>query len=157
MQNFVFALLFSLLPLAASAEEITNELTESQASIARVVQVTNVANRDGILVNVAVQDMGGSTDVSPTQRVYLTLYRKGEMFSTGAAFLLRDVLSFRSARRLPNGLIEVRVTEYTDTIENVTYLVDARSAVAAMLRVECDDFDCDASNNFTATISMRRK
>ncbi len=156
MKFFTLILSFSLLSSPAMAKEIRNDDANAQVNIARVVKLVNLVDKPNILANIAVQDLGGSTDVSPTQKVFLTLYSKGEMFSTDAAFEIANVLSFESARRVAGGIYEVKVLEYSETIETVTYRIDARKAVMEIQKVQCEDFDCDASENFTSTISVVR-
>ncbi len=101
----LFSLLaLSLISATAMATEIRSSDANAQVNIARLVKLVNLVSKPNIQVNIAVQDLGGSTDVSPTQKVFLTLYSKGEMFSTDAAFELADVISFESARRVEGGI-----------------------------------------------------
>ncbi len=154
----LFSLLaLSLISATAMAKEIRSSDANAQVNIARVVKLVNLVNKPNIQVNIAVQDLGGSTDVSPTQKVFLTLYSKGEMFSTDAAFELADVISFESARRVEGGIYEIKVVEYTNLLETVTYRIDARKAVTEIQNVQCEDFDCDASENFTSTVFVEKK
>jgi hypothetical protein len=158
MKKLALALMVSLIPLAAQAEEIRS--TETNVNIARVVQVINLVTTPEIQVNVAVQDHGGSTDMSPTQAVYLTLYAKGEMFSTDAAFEIANVFSVKGAKRIKGGIYEITVLGWEDQqgLVDVTYVVDARKAIVDMKNVDCGgDFDCDASEKFSSTISVVRK
>lgn len=157
MKNLALALMVSLVSVVAQAEEIRS--TETSVNIARVVQVINLVTTPEIQVNVTVQDLGGSTDMSPTQAVYLTLYAKGEMFSTDAAFEIANVFGVKSAKRIKGGIYEITVLGWEDEkgLVDVTYAVDARKAIVAMKNVSCEDFDCDASENFSSTISVVRK
>lgn len=158
MKMFALALMVSLISFAAQAEEIRS--TEASVNIARVVQVINLVTTNEIQVNVAVLDNGGSTDMSPTQTVFLTLYAKGEMFSTDAAFEIANVFGLKSAKRIKGGIYEITVLGWEDEkgLVDVTYAVDARKAIVEMKNVSCgDDFDCDASENFSSTISVVRK
>lgn len=150
--TLIFSL--SLLSVPVMAKEIRSDDANAQVNIARVVKLVNLVDKPHIQVNIAVQDLGGSTDVSPTQKVFLTLYSKGEMFSTDAAFEIANALSFASARRIEGGIYEVKVMEYNENIETVTYRIDARKAVMEIQKVQCEDFDCDASENFATTISV---
>lgn len=154
--------LFSILALCfvsatAMAKEIRSDDANAQVNIARVVKLVNLVDKPNIQVNIAVQDLGGSTDVSPTQKVFLTLYSKGEMFSTDAAFELVNVLSFESAKRVAGGIYEIKVREYNETIETVTYRIDARKAVTDIQKVQCEDFDCEASENFTSSVFLEKR
>lgn len=157
MKKLALALMVSLLPLAAQAEEIRS--SDTSVNIARVTQVINLASTPEIQVNVAVQDLGGSTDVSPTQTIYLTLYTKGEMFSTDATFEITTAFAFQGAKRIKGGLYEITVLGWNDErgLVDVTYVVDARKAIVEIKNVRCEEFDCDASENFSSTISVVRK
>jgi hypothetical protein len=159
MKKLILTLLVSFLSASAFAEEIKSDRVGSMVNIARVVQVVSLVNKPEMQVNIAVQDLGGSTDVSPSQKVFLTIYRKGEMFSTDAAFELKYVLSFNSAKRIKGGVYEINVTEYLEEgIVNVTYVIDAQKAIIDLKNVDCGgDFDCDASTNFKSSINITRK
>jgi hypothetical protein len=129
--------------------------------IARVVELKRLVDKPGIQVNIAVQDLGGSTDVSPTQSVYFTLYSKGEMFSTDAAFKIADVLSLKSARRISGGVYEVVAFTYDSdahgdyAMRDRVFTIDARKAITEIKAVNCGgDFDCAASTNFKSTIEV---
>jgi hypothetical protein len=155
--------LISFSALASFAGTITVTSEDKTVNVARVVQVVTLVNKPSIMVNVSVVDNGGSTDLSPTQEVYLNLYSKGEMFSTDAAFKIADVLSVKSARRVSGGIYEVVVNglfvagQQTE-LSDVTLIVDAKNAVTAIQKVQCgDEFDCDASTNFTSTVEVQTK
>lgn len=141
--------------LAAPVESVL----EKAVNLARVVKVVNMVTTPGIMVNVSVVDRGGSTDVSPTQSVFLNLYSKGEMFSTDAVFPLGDVLEFKAARRTAAGMYQVDVIGMTDAGPKAQRLtVDARQATASIQAVRCEDeFDCEASETFSSTIDVVRR
>lgn len=158
MKQFALGLMVCLMSLTAQAEEIRNN--DNIVSIARITQVINLVTTPEIQVNVAVQDLGGSTDMSPTETVFLTLYAKGEMFSTDAAFEIGTFFGLKGAKRIQGGIYEVTVQDYVERegLVDVTYVVDARKAILAMKNVSCDgEFDCDASEKFSSTISVVRK
>lgn len=157
MKMLSLALMASLFSLSAQAEEIRS--SETSVNIARVTQVINLVTTSEIQVNVAVQDLGGSTDMSPTETVFLTLYTKGEMFSTDASFEIANTFGFKSAKRIKGGIYEITVLTWDDGkgLVDATYVVDARKAIVDIKNVHCDDFDCDASENFSSTISVVRK
>jgi hypothetical protein len=134
-------------PVASSKEKV---------SPARVVAVKNLVDNDGLKVNLVTEDLGGSTDVSNTQVLWLTLYLKGEMFSTDAAFKVGEVIKLNSARRTAAGLYEVKALVINDEgVVNKTISIDARQATVAIRAVSCEDFDCAASANFAATVNVR--
>ena len=162
MKTLTLILLAALLPQAALAGIVRSEKRE--VNVARVAELHRLSSApDNVKVQVVVEDLGGSTDVSPTQTVYFTLYTKGEMFSTDAAFEIANVLAFKSAKRVKKGVYEVTVVDIDeegrfDFEKGSTYRIDARKAISAMETVDCGgDFDCSDSENFAAEISVTRK
>jgi hypothetical protein len=158
MKNLMLALILVALPIAAHAERVKSE--DANVNVARIVNVKQLsAPGADTQISVVVHDIGGSTDMSPTQDLYLTLYRKGEMFSTDAAFRIDGIFGLDSARLRSDGRIEIKVKGvrgeqfYTD----VTYVIDARRAKKDIEEVVCEDFDCDASTNFSSEISVVMK
>ncbi len=149
-------LLFSLVTaVSISAQAATVNSADVTVTVARVVKVVPLVEKDGLQVSVVVQDHGGSTDVSPTQTVYLTLYAKGEMFSTDATFKIADVLSVTSTKRVSGGVYEVKAMTYDNDMAETTYTIDATKAVTAIQAVDCGgDFDCEASSKFTASVEV---
>jgi hypothetical protein len=156
MKTLILSLMIALLPFAAHAREVKSE--KAEVSIGRVVQLFDLTKPGSeTRVSVAVHDLGGSTDMSPTQDVYLTIYREGEMFSTDAAFRIDGVFSVNGAKRRPDGRFEISAKGirgekyYADVI----YVIDARGAIKALNDVDCGgDFDCGASENFSSSISV---
>ena len=159
MKLGILTALLALIATTSQAREIKNSTaTDAQASISRVVSVQNLVKKGELQVNVAVVDLGGSTDYSPTQNVYFSLYRKSEMFSVDATFDLGYVFSFESARRLSGGIYEVVVVKAVDDVHmpvRTKILIDARKAITDMQQVTCEDFDCKAATEFTGTISVK--
>lgn len=150
-------LLISLLLLAAPpAWARSVESSDLQVPVARVVEVVKLVDKPHVQVSLVVEDTGGSTDVSPTQRLYFTIYMKGEMFSTDAAFDLGPVFGLRNSRRRSGGIYEVTLApDYTLAPPKApTWTIDARDAIVAMKKVSCEDFDCEASTDFAATIEV---
>lgn len=127
---------------------------EDQVSVARVVKLISLVDKSDIKVNVVVQDLGGSTDMSPTQKVFLTLYSKGEMFSTDAAFDLGPVMSVTSAKRIGAGMYGITVVNAE--MKKQTMVVNASEAILKIKSVNCGgEFDCEASTNFSASIDVK--
>lgn len=162
MKTLALLLLAALLPQAALAATVRSG--KHEVNVGRVAELHRLsASSDDVKVQVVVQDLGGSTDVSPTQTVYFTLYTKGEMFSTNAAFEIANVLTFKSAKRVKKGVYEVTLVDIDeegrfDFEKGSTYRIDARKAISAMEAVDCGgDFDCGDSENFAAEISVTRK
>src|SRR5688572_29092140 len=106
--KFTFIALLLCLSLSSFAAAVKS--TKAVINVARVDKVINLVDKPGIKVNVVVEDTGGSTDVSPTQNIYFTLYVKGEMYDTDATFELGRAYSVSSAKRLEGGIYEIKAT-----------------------------------------------
>jgi len=160
MKTLIAALVLSVFSLSAQAEVVRNDRENSLVQIARVVKLVNLVDKEHVMVNVVVQDLGGSTDVSPSQKVFLTLYSKGEMFSTDASFEIGPVWSFKSAKRVSGGVYEIKVEGFNEdyNIVDITYVVDARRALTDMKNVNCGgDFDCEAAESFQSSVVVTKK
>lgn len=148
--------------LSVSASALTVKSTKSMVSPARVTQVIPLVQKEnGLQVSILIEDLGGSTDVSPTLRTWLTIYKKGEMFSTDAAFKIADLIQFQSATRLAGGVYEIRGVSIglpDASISEKVITIDARKAVTELQNVTCnDEFDCDASTNFKSSVEVSVK
>lgn len=141
----------TLLPATALAKTIHSEDTKVLA--ARVERVMSLVDKPHIKVNLVIEDTGGSTDYSPSKHLIFTIYMRGEMFSTDAAFDLGMEFGVQSARRVSGGVYELTLAPRTSPAKPVLR-IDARDAIVAMKRVRCEDFDCDASKDFAATIEV---
>ncbi len=151
--NLVLGLAFTV-----SAQAETVKSADAKVSIARVVKVVELVKKPGLQVSVAVHDLGGSTDVSPTQEAYLTVYSKGEMYDVEATFLITAALEVKSAKRVSGGIYEVVASVYEETIKDVTFVIDARKVVTDIQAVNCQgNFGCTASNNFKGNVEVSRK
>ncbi|MEL6183194.1 MAG: hypothetical protein AAFU79_01125 [Myxococcota bacterium] len=148
--------MFLLLVGATPAWARSVESSKVQVPVARVVEVVKLVDKPHILVSLVVEDTGGSTDVSPTQRLYFTVYMKGEMFSTDAAFDLGPIFGLQKSRRRSGGVYEVTLApDFTLAPPRApVWTIDARDAIVAMKKVSCEDFDCEASTRFAATIEV---
>lgn len=152
---FGLALLASLSSFAATIPSTK----ENKINVARVAKAITLVDKADIKVNVVVEDLGGSTDVSPTQKIFFTLYSKGEMFSTDATFDLGPVFEVISATRLSGGMYAIKavVPSETEMMEEVTLKVNAIDAITSIKSVKCgDEMDCEASSNFAAEISVSK-
>lgn len=158
MKNLSLVIALCLFPLFAQAETVKSEKVD--VNLARVVDIyhLNSAEKE-TQASIVVRDLGGSTDLSPTQEIYLTLYRKGEMFSTDATFRLDSVLYVTGVKARADGRYEVKAKGFRNdqAFADLVYVIDARGAVKAMGQVTCEDFDCEASENFATTISVVKK
>lgn len=161
---FSFSLMvLGALPTSLSFADPNEEVIQSvsknvKLDPGRVVQVVNLVNKSSVTVNLVVEDKGGSTDVSPTQRLFFSIYSKGEMFSTDAAFYLGDIYELKSAERVSGGNYRVQVVGSWDAREIVPLIIDinAEKAIQELKSIRCPDFDCDASTNFSSSITVKR-
>jgi hypothetical protein len=156
----VLAAALSALP--SFATEIRSDRKSAQVNAGRVTQVIPLVRKttsdfDGFHASITVVDMGGTTDVSPTQRAFFTLYLKGEMFSTDASFELPLVFHVKSAKKISGGVYQVVATMPDENAMPKTYTltIDAVKAIRAIQAVRCDDFDCPASENFESSIDVK--
>lgn len=161
MKKFILLCAVILSVSTSFAYDIKSGDKKAETNIARVVQLFNLVNKPQLIANVVVRDIGGSTDLSPTQEAFFTLYVKGEMFSTDAAFDLGPVFSVKSAKRIDGGIYETVVERYDyekNQFRDVTLRIDAVTAIHAIKAVDCaGDFDCPASDNFETSISVTEK
>lgn len=136
---------------------IESDNSAAQVNIARVTQLVTLVNKPDIQVNIAVQDLGGSTDVSPTQRLFFNLYAKGEIFSTHAAFDLGAIYKLISAERVSGGkyLVKAEIPDEDSMPKTAVLTINAEDAILKIKELKCDDFDCDASTNFKAKIEVK--
>jgi hypothetical protein len=159
MKFLLISLSALLLQTAAYARVVQNlPHSETQVEISRVVNVVKLVEKPGLQANITVEDLGGSTDVSPTQVLYFTLYSKGEMFSTDATFKLGYIYEFKSAKRLSGGVYEVIYSgpdDETSMPKDKKMIIDAQEAIMDLKEVDCPDFDCEASRDFKATIKIK--
>lgn len=156
----ITTLLMATAPHASITKTIKSTRFGTAVEVSRIVELVKMVSRPDIQVNVTVRDLGGSTDVSPTQELFFTLYSKGEMFSTDASFNLGAIYDFKSARKLSNGIYEIFVggIDYeTSMPKNKLLIIDAKKAITDILNVKCADFDCPASDEFETTILVTEK
>lgn len=149
------------LGLSVVSNAATIKSTDVKLEASRVTHLVTLVNKPGIMVNVLVEDLGGSTDVSDTQNAYLTIYSKGEMASVDATFDLGRIFQFTSARRISAGIYELKAVAFglpDYHLAERTYVIDARKATADIQKVDCgSEFDCDAAEKFKSSITMTEK
>ena len=157
MKKFVFGL--ALLTSFSSFSATISSTLKNKINVARVAKAITLVDKSDIKVNVVVEDLGGSTDVSPTQKVFFTLYSKGEMFSTDATFDLGPVFEVISATRISGGKYAIKavVPDASEMMKTVTLKVDAVNAINQIKSVNCgEEFDCEASARFSSEISVTK-
>lgn len=153
-------LLISNISQASVVKTVKSTRFGTAVEISRIVELIKLVTKPDLQVNVTVRDLGGTTDVSPTQELFFTLYSKGEKFSTDASFNLGAIYDFKSARRLSDGVYEVFIggIDYqTSMPKNKLLIIDAQKAISDMLKVKCAHVDCPASDDFESTISVTDK
>lgn len=162
----VIAVVIALIGMAPQASAQPPVLVRSSIAdvpISRILRTIPMVQRDGLTVNVAVRDLGGSTDMTPTEQVYLTLYLKGEMFNIDAAFDLGAYQSVESAARLEAGIYEIQVVEFVQQQDfaertTVTLRVDARQTTVDIRAVSCgDELDCNAARTFRSAVVVTKR
>ena len=158
--RFPAVLLVPVLCSAALAKPVTS-VRPTDVPVARVVQVATLVDEPGkVRVAFSVVDYGGSTDVSPSQKVFFTLYQKGEMFNVDAAFELGAIWSFKSAKRAGAGKYEASVELVTEQgqIKPATFTVDAGAALLAIKNLKCkEETDCPEADKFATKIDLSIK
>lgn len=156
--KILFPLLLALLlSNTANATVIKSTRLGTEVRVPRIVELVKLVHNPDIQINVTIKDIGGSTDVSPTQVLFFTLYSKGEMFSTDATFNLGAIYDFKSARKISIGVFAVYIGGIdveTSMPKNKVLVIDAKKAIAEILKVKCADFDCPASEKFETSITV---
>ncbi len=142
-----------------SLAEIIPSTKENKINVARIDKVVTLVDKVDMKVNVVVEDLGGSTDVSPTQNAFFTLYSKGEMFSTDATFNLGPIYKLISAKRLEGGVYVIKAIIPTSEgmMQGATLKVNAVKAINALRSLRCMEPDCEASENFSSEITVTTK
>ena len=135
-----------------------NKITISPARISKLV---NLVDKPHIQVNIVIESLRGSTDLSPSLNAYFTLYSRNEIFTTEAVFPLGSYYEFISAERISGGIYQVTLMNLVDmasSMKKITYKIDARKAIVEMKKINCVmegggiDFQCDESTHFKSKI-----
>jgi hypothetical protein len=158
MKSIFFASAF-LVCLNVRAATLASTI-ESKFSVARIAKVITLVDKSDIKVNLVGEDLGGSTDFSPNQRAWFTLYSKVEMYSTEASFVIAEVFAVTGARRVSGGVYEVTASVPSAETAMPTpakLRIDAVAAITKLKAVACEDFDFEASANFSAEIDVAKK
>lgn len=157
-----FALVSLLAPLASPPQTARVVSQDHVIPVARVLRSTTLAERDGLTVNLTVVGLGQSTDVSPTEQAYLTLFLQNPMFSVDAAFDLGAYIRVLDVTRESAGIYRLRVLAGADGMSTgrptPILQIDARQATVAIRAVDCGaEFDCDAAMKFRTSISVTKQ
>lgn len=128
--------------------------------VSRIVDLVKLVSRPDLQANITVKDLGGTTDVTPTQELFFTLYTKGDTYSTDATFNLGAIYDFKSARKISDGVFEILaggIDFETSMPKNKLLIISAQKAMTDILNVKCTKVDCPASDDFESTIFVSEK
>ncbi len=168
--TFIATVFLSIISLAGGkyTETVMSGTTDvnpaSVQTIYNLYRLTNdntMQNNMGLNVNLVVVDLGGSTDVSPTQKMLLTLFDKQEMYSTAVSFEVGTVYKVNQVKRIGRGLYQIKASapgqEDLMPVDQII-TVNAVKAIDAIKSVFCgDEFDCAASSEFSSSVSVTRE
>jgi hypothetical protein len=130
------------------------------ARVSRITELIKLVTEPNIQINVIVKDLGGSTDASPTQELFLTIYSKGDVFSTDATFDLGKIYDFKSARKIYQNIYEisvVRIDDETSLHQKKLLTINGEKAINDILKVKCTSLNCPDSDEFESTIIVNEK
>lgn len=142
------------------AETLSSTRIKTSVEVSRVAELVKLTTTPDIQINLIVKDNGGTTDVSPTQQLFFTLYSKGELFNTDATFDLGLIYDFKSAKKISNGVFEVfigGVDDETSMPSNKLLIIDAQRALKEISSVRCREHVCPESDKFKTTIMITKK
>lgn len=129
-------------PGARQSEEISlnaETLESVTVLVKKTVQTkTDVGYRD-LQVKVIVDNLGLSTDISPTKHIILALYSDNEMFKIAGSYAIGFAYKIDSIKRVDGGIYEItgQLNEYGETM---TIQINAVDAVNEMKTTSCSDF-----------------
>ncbi|MES2856709.1 MAG: hypothetical protein V4692_12635 [Bdellovibrionota bacterium] len=130
---------------ATSAFAETIKSRRVSVNAARITDRIVLADKNGeraVLVQILAEKTNGSTDVSNTHRLILSISQIGEMSETEASFVLTKSMGIQSATRLEGGRYQIVFMEASS--ENPGFLetriIDARDAVSSVQDSKCGEF-----------------
>ena len=159
--------LAALLTLAALPQANASTTLQSQKldiKPSRVVNRAVLQQEDGVFtVQILEVSSGGSTDVSNTSRLILTVATLGEMFTNETSIVLTQSRGLISAKMVKPGFIEL-IHSDADAMESdgpfrnpenpmeVRRVIDARDAIKAVRFGHCPEFEeCE----FKTTVKIK--
>lgn len=138
-----------------SSKTINSSDSLAQNNVARIIDLVVLVKKPHIRVQLVTVDTGGTTDVSPTQRIFFTAYARSDSFSTDLSFRLGSIFEMVSSKRLSAGVYEVVVKiPGKRGPESARWRIDARKALTDIKKVYCEYPECPASKDFKATIDV---
>jgi len=158
-RNSIIGIMFllSILSNTCMAKTIKSTRTGTAVEISRIVELVKLIERPDIQINITVRDLGGASEITPTQELFLTLYRKGDKFSTDATFNLGPIYDFKSATKIADGYYEIFIggIDYqTSMPKNKLLFINAQQAIKEILKVKCEHLICPASDQFKSIITI---
>lgn len=161
---FVLPVFAGSLGLEAKSASVAQTIASTKevvapSDISRLIRLVEKTDERGTekTVQIVVQDLGMSTDVSPRYMVYLGYSSFQEMGNVKVNFKINEnALQFLGARRIAAGIYQIKVVEYRETgFFDVTQEVDARQIFAdeKKLRASCGSDFCDGDLKSTVKIS----
>lgn len=170
-------LVISFVCTKALAKEIQN-IDSSPIHMGRIAKVLNLVPikdyKDDTLNHRVLQshvnarlvfvEVPKGTDLTPTHKMYLGLFKNHEMYHIDVTFDLGYTWSysqFPEVDIVSDGIYKITSFESNSTSGNTQLhqIIDATQAIDSMKKITCDKngdkrFDCDAAKNFTSTISV---
>jgi hypothetical protein len=146
-------LLISSLSAFASKVENTKGAT---IRVARVQKVIPLVEKSDIEVKVVVQELGLSTDVSPTKQIFLTIYAPGEMNDAESTFEISQSYGVDSAKRIAPGIYQVKASlpSPEDRMPvNALLTIDATKATVGIKKMPCPEFEtCEFNGSVDVSV-----
>lgn len=159
-RGLLLASIICVFPAMAHADDSIAPSATIMLEASRVVRLYPLAEKPGLQVSMLLEDLGGSTDASPTQRLYLTLFAKGELCNYDAVYDLGVVYSAGKPERLSAGMYEIAAVIPTKEMsgqKDAVYRVDARNATMDIQKIPCREFDADSDAGFSTAITRSEK
>lgn len=172
MKKMIIFMCMALASTTFAAEKYTEKVLSGTSDVnpASVQQVFNLYRftndntlniNNGLNVNLVVVDLGGTTDVSPTQKLVFTLFDKREMTTTQANFEIGTVYKVNEVKRIGRGLYQIKASApgAEDLMpQDQIITVNAVKAIDAIKAVDCgEEFDCEASVSFSSDVTVTRQ
>lgn len=145
----------------SGTSDVNPASVQSVYNLYRFTNDQSLQNNMGLNVNLVVIDLGGTTDVSPTQKMLLTLFDKQEMYTTKANFEIGTVYKVNEVKRIGRGVYQIKASapgqEDLMPVDQII-TVNAVKAIDAIKSVSCgEEFDCSASSDFTSNVVVTRE
>jgi len=156
---FITSLALIISTSALAKEVLSTDVSIAPSDVEKVVRLVdkNDPGTSHKKLQIVLQDLGMSTDVSPRYLVYLGYAGLAEMGNLTANFLISDqAYEFISATRKSAGLYEVKTLEYRGEhgMFEVTYTINAAKLFTdeKELRKKCEIDFCDV--NFKTSVEV---